>query len=210
MPSESTTRQLKPTSLPPGARRGVRRYWGCIFAALILVASWPGTAFGQEQGSVINREYSIKAAFLYHFSTYIEWPESARPREGEPFVIGVYRHNPFGAALDQIAQQKKLAGHAIEIRLIKSIEEIAGCQILFVPASVTVAEQAALLKVTRSAPVFVVGESDDFVARGGDAQFFLEGNKVRFAFGEGAAERSDLKVSSKLLTLAKLIPNRPK
>lgn len=169
----------------------------------------PAAAQSPEQTAVVNREYAIKAAFLYHFSTYIEWPESARPRDGEPFVIGVYRHNPFGDALDKVAQQKKLAGNAIEIRLIKSIKEISGCQILFVPASVTLDEQSALLKVTHQEPVFVVGETDDFVRRGGDAQFFLEGNKVRFALGEGAAERSDLKVSSKLLTLAKLIPNRP-
>lgn len=157
---------------------------------------------------MVNREYAIKAAFLYHFSTYVEWPADAFPADGEPFVVGVYRSDPFGGALDEIAKSKTVAGHPIEVRVLKSADGVASCQILFVPNSVTGEQRAAVLRAARGSHAFVVGETDDFIERGGDAQFFLEGNKVRFAFSEEATKREDLKVSSKLLSLAKIIPVR--
>jgi len=73
---------------------------------------------------------------------------------------------------------------------------------------VSAAQQDAILGATQGSLVLVVGETDDFIQRGGDAQFFVEGNKVRFAFSAEVAKRSDLKVSSKLLSLAKIIPRQ--
>lgn len=170
------------------------------------MSSWATAQVGTP--GVINREYAIKAAFLYHFSTYVEWPPEDFPADGEPFVIGVYRSDPFGGALAQIARSKKVAGREIVVRLIQSPESVDGCQILFVPESVPAEEQIALLRELRGKAVFLVGESPDFVVRGGDVQFYVENNKVRFAFAAGAAKRQDLKVSSKLLSLAKIVPTR--
>ncbi len=163
---------------------------------------------GQDYGNVISREYAIKAGFLYHFSTYIKWPRDVFPGDGKPFVIGVYGRNPFGGALKTIALRKKVDGQPIEIRHITSVQEALACQILFIPRTVSLEEQAAVLKATSGFPVLTVGETDDFVQRGGTVQFFLENNKVRIAFGEKSHLRDDLKVSSKLLTLSKLIPSQ--
>lgn len=161
-----------------------------------------------SQIAVINREYAIKAGYLYHFSTYVKWPPKVFPLAGKPFVIGVYGTNPFGDALTKIALRKKVDGQAIEIRRVTSVREALACQILFVPKSVPLREQTAVLKATTGLPVLVVGETDDFVKRGGSVQFFLDGNKVRIAFGEKSHIRDDLKVSPKLLTVAKLIPSQ--
>jgi len=179
----------------------------CRVAGLLLVA-FAGRATAQDapQGAVINREYTIKAAFLYHFSTYVTWPPSAAPAEGQPFVIGVFQANPFGTALDTIAQTKKVAGHPIEIRRLTTLDSVEQCHLLFVPSSVPARQQEAILRATHDSFVFVVGETNGFVEQGGEAQFYLEGNKVRFAVSAEAAQREDLKVSSKLLALATIKP----
>jgi hypothetical protein len=163
-----------------------------------------------DSGGFINREYEIKAGFLYHFSNYIDWPTTDFETPASPFVIGVFRDNPFGAALDKIASRKKVRGRPIEVRLIHSVEEAFHCQILFVPKSVPLSEQTAVVRATIDHPVLVVGDLNDFVARGGNVQFFVEGNKVRFAVGATSLKRNDLKVSSKLLALAQIVETEPK
>lgn len=183
--------------------RGLSRYarWNIIAWWLTSIVS----SLAAGQSTVIDREYAIKAVFLYHFSTYVEWPPEAFSATHESFAIGVFGPNPFGTTLDKVAHKKKVGQRAIEIRLVDSVEEALLCQILFIPKSVPLAEQNAVLQATVRRPVLVVGESEDFVERGGNVQFFLEGNRVRFAFGAEAIKRDDLKISSKLLALAKII-----
>lgn len=154
---------------------------------------------------MVNREYTIKAAFLYHFSTYIDWPDNPATTD-EPFVIGVFQSDPFGSTLLHAVENKTIDRRPIEIRLIPSVADISQCQILFVPASVSPREQDAALAAARAAQVLAVGESSGFIERGGDVQFFLEGNKVRFAFSAEISRRTDLRISSKLLSLAKIVP----
>ena len=199
-PSHRTIRRTGVWRLPVGWAR----------SALLVVVAWgcAGIAEAQSVTSIIDREYTIKAAFLYHFSTYVEWPPNAFPASDQPFVIGVYQTNPFGSSLDQIAKTKKVTDRSIAIRKLTSVDGLQTCHILFVPASVSAAQQDAILGATQGSLVLVVGETDDFIQRGGDAQFFVEGNKVRFAFSAEVAKRSDLKVSSKLLSLAKIIPRQ--
>jgi len=193
---------------PQRRRNAVRLRWEGVAAWLMAVASLSAVAQTPTSDTVIDREYTIKAGFLYHFSTYIEWPADAFPAEGEPFVIGVYGTDPFGTALEQIAQKKNVAGRTIEVRHVSSVKEALDCHILYVPKSVPRAEQDAVVKALIARPILDVGETDDFVARGGNVQLFVEGNKVRFAFGEQSHDRDNLKISSKLLSLAKMVPSR--
>jgi hypothetical protein len=159
-----------------------------------------------EQTAVINREYSIKAGFLYHFLNYVEWPAKTMPGERRPFVIGIVGANPFGTALEKIAQSKEVAGHPIEVRLLKPTDRLEHCHIVFVPLAVPLDQQDALLKGSASSGALIVGETEQFIQRGGHIQFYVEGNKVRFAFSDELTKRADLKVSSKLLALAKIVP----
>jgi hypothetical protein len=170
-----------------------------------MLAGWSCSTLGAEPSGYISREYDIKAVYLYHFSNYIEWPASDFHTESAPFVIGVFRTDPFGTALQRVARKKKVRGRPIELRLVDSVDEALECQILFIPKSVPLTEQNAVLRASMDHPVLTVGESSDFIARGGNVEFFLEGNKVRIAFGAEAARRGDLKVSPKLLTIAKIV-----
>jgi hypothetical protein len=174
---------------------------------LVLVApSFRTVAQDSGQVVVVNREYSIKAAFLYHFSSYITWPAEALPAKDEPLVIAVFYADPFGTSLDEIARTKTVAGRPIVIRRVTAAKDLTSCQIVFIPRNTPAEQQALALRTTSGAAVLVVGESDDFIKRGGGAQFFVEGNKVRFAFRADIVEGGKLKISSKLLSLAKIVP----
>jgi len=162
------------------------------------------------QSIAVNREYAIKAAFLYHFLTYIDWPEESLNDPQQPFVIGVYYEDPFGAVLDKIAETKQVGGRTIEIRRLESPNQLLECHILFVPRSVPSEKQKTVLKALDNSHVLIVGETEDFIERGGSAQFYVEGNKIRFAFNTDAVNRSELKISSKLLSIAKVVSSTTK
>jgi hypothetical protein len=202
----SLVRNMRQHGRPPGLEMMRLRLTWATIALLLIAAPWNAVlAQTAGQTTVIDREYSIKAAFLYHFCTYVEWPAAAMPVEGEPFVIGVFYADPFGAVLDDIARTKNVAGHPIAIRRLKSTNELVGCHLLFIPGTTPPDQQDAALKAIYGLPLLVVGEADDFIARGGGALFFVEGNKVRFAFSAEVAQENQLKISSKLLSLAKIV-----
>lgn len=174
--------------------------------ASALIAVLAQTAASQT--ALINREYTIKAAFLYKFSNYVTWPETAFGAESDPFVIGVYGENPFGKTLDTIADAKKVSGRTIVVKKVSSAQEALGCHILFLSRTATQKEIEAVASIaSESKSVLIVGESDSFVDLGGDVQFFIENNKVRFTFNERVASGEGLKVSSKLLALARPAPS---
>ncbi|TWT73517.1 hypothetical protein Pla123a_38530 [Posidoniimonas polymericola] len=174
-----------------------------LVAAVVLGGAERATAQATAPAVVINREYTIKAAFLYHFLTYTEWPSSADANG--PLVVGVYKSDPFGEVLDKIAATKKVNNRSIEVRRISDPAESLHCHLLFVPDTVTADGLAPLFAAVSEQPVMLVGETEGFVDRGGAAEFYLEGNRVRFAFNMDVVDEKNLKVSSKLLSLAKIV-----
>ena len=191
-------------------RRGLVVWASKILLAVFLGLSSiaPGVKLYVQQVTTIDREYTIKAAFLYHFLTYIDWPEGTFRDSKQPFVIGVFETDPFGAVLDKIAATKNVAGRPIEIRRLTSTDKLLECHIVFMAGTVDAAAQKKVLATLANSHVLGVGETDDFVELGGAAQFFVEGNKVRFAFNTDVVDRNNLKVSSKLLSLAKIVTTR--
>ena len=177
----------------------------------VVLAATAITAFSQvyAQTAVIDREYAIKAAFLYQFSKYIEWPAAAFTNPDGAFVIGVYKTNPFDATLQKVADTKKVGDRPIVIEVVTKPKQSRNCHILFVSDAVAAEERKRVIKATRDVAVLVVGESEAFVQQGGDSQFFLEDNKVRFAFQSQSDDQRGLKISSKLLTLARPVPGLP-
>lgn len=176
-------------------------------AAMLLAATIVPTAAGQTAG-LINREYAVKAAFLYNFLSYIEWPERAFDSDNDPFVIGVYRQDPFGRLLDSLARKTPVGSRRIEVRRLDSINSLPDCHIVFIPDSIPDNTEDEVIRAAQGTHILTVGESDDFVYRGGAVQFFLEGNRVRFAFNTEVIDRGGLRVSSKLLSLAKVVPSQ--
>jgi hypothetical protein len=148
-------------------------------------------------------EYQVKAAFLFNFARFIEWPDKAFQSEKEAISVCVFRYDPFGSALDEIIRGKTIGDRVVQARRITELGELKACQVVFVSAREEKRLQEILDSV-KGASALVVGESEDFAARGGGIQFFVEANKLRFAVNVDAMQRARLKVSSKLLALAKI------
>jgi YfiR/HmsC-like len=176
----------------PGPKR---RLW--MVGALILMVS----ARAQTQSA---GEYQIKAAFLYNFAKFVEWPQGDLADATRPFRICVLGQDPFGQELRDITSEKTVNGHRLQIVLVADLQQARTCQILFIASS----EKAQLKKVLETlegSSALTVGDSKGFVELGGMINFVLEDDRVRFEVNHKAAERAGLKISSKLLTIAKSV-----
>jgi hypothetical protein len=161
---------------------------------------------GQDEG-VINREYPLKALFLYNFGGYVEWPADAFSGNQAPFVIGVLGSAPLEDTLRELAATKTIAGRKIVVEQFSTADKIGPCQILFVARNVSPQQQRIAVEKLRNQHVLIVGESKGFAGQGGSVNFFIESNKVRFEINPEAAKQHQLKISSKLLALAKIVQN---
>lgn len=146
-------------------------------------------------------EYNVKAVSLYAFGRYVSWPEVAFPSADSPFVIGTFGGNPFGDALQRIAQKKTLNGRPIVVRQIAKPEECVDCHIVFVTRDVSSAVEAQLFEQATGKPVLLVGESPGFAARGGVINFYQSGSNVRFELNPDKSVENKLSLNAKLLTL---------
>jgi hypothetical protein len=155
-----------------------------------------------------SSEYELKAAFLFNFAKFVDWPPNAFAGPESPFLVCVLGTDPFGIALDNALRSKIIAEHPASVARVRRVADISGCQILFVAASESHLLPEILAKI-RGQYVLVIGETDDFASSGGAIQFTLEENRVRFFINPDAADRAGLKISSKLLALAKIVRDAP-
>jgi YfiR/HmsC-like len=149
-------------------------------------------------------EYQLKAAFLYNFAKFVEWPPQAFKGPSDPIVIGVLGKNPFGPALATAVAGKMWAGRGFQVREIATAEQAAGCQIVFISSSER-KRLEALLSGIGSAAVLTVGETDNFNAAGGIVNFKIEAGSVRLQINVEAARKQQLHISAKLLSLAEIV-----
>ena len=154
--------------------------------------------------SKVATEYEIKAAFLYNFAKFVEWPLSAFSDSRQPMSICVFGRDPFGRALEDALLGKTIGDHPVLLGHAKQPADLAGCHIVFVGAADST-RLPDLLTHLRGRAVLVVGESEGFASAGGTIQFVLDQNRVRFAINPDAAERAGLRISSKLLALAMIV-----
>lgn len=181
--------------------------WTWLLAFCGLLAS--GQAIDGQPYSAgdeeANREYAIKAAYIYNFGRYVQWPPDAFEGPQTPLVIGVVGYDPFGPLLDEIAKSKKIEGRPIVARRFASMDEYTPCHILFVASLAPAKEKRAALEIVRTSKVLLIGEDPGLAEQGATINFFVEQNKIRFEINVDAARRHQLKISSKLLNLAKIV-----
>ena len=174
-----------------------------LLAATLLLAS---SHFLSADTSAPT-EYEIKAAFLYNFAKFVEWPAQVLQKSPDTFVIGILGEDPFGRDLDRELEGKTVQDRKIVLKRISTVEEASTCHILFISASSSSRAETILAGV-RDLPILTVSDMNRFVQRGGIVEFSVEENRVRFSINTVAAAKADLKVSSQLLKLAKTIISR--
>jgi hypothetical protein len=150
------------------------------------------------------KEYRIKAAFLFNFSHYVEWPPDAFKEANSPLTYCTIGDDPFEGALDQSLNAKSVGTHPLRVQHLKAPENFQGCQIVFIGANEK-KRVTAILETLKQAPVLVVGESTHFVQQGGTVGFLSEENTVRFEVNLDAAQRARLNISATLLSVAKTV-----
>lgn len=149
-------------------------------------------------------EYEVKAAFLYNFARFVEWPREALGPPEAPFVIAVLGTDPFGEVLDRTMAGKRVAGHPVEVRRLDDPERARHAHILFVSASER--DRVSIIVKATGENTLTVGETGDFARSGGMICFRVEDRRVRFEINPGRAEQARLKLSSQLLKLATIVP----
>jgi hypothetical protein len=169
--------------------------------AAILFA---GTMFPASAPAQTADEYQVKAAFLYNFAKFVEWPPEAFKSPNAPISICVFGRNPFGKDLDEAIRGKSIDGRPFVLRQVSDAAEAAACQILFVGSS-DGKKLRGLLDNLKPQGILTVGESQGFATSGGVINFKLDGGHVRFEINVDAAEQAQLHISSKLLGLAQIV-----
>jgi uncharacterized protein DUF4154 len=176
-----------------GSRRA-RRWWLALGAAALIAWALPVAA--QRP-----REYQVKAAYLYGFGRFVEWPAAARIAADGTFVVCVLGEDPFGFLLDQAVEGGLMKNQPVSVRRIARVEDGSGCDTLFVSAS----ERPRLPRILEALdrrPVLTVGDSPEFAQRGGMIGFSVEGSRVRFTVNLDAAQNAGLTLQSELLRVA--------
>jgi hypothetical protein len=151
-------------------------------------------------------EYQVKAAFLFNFARFVEWPADAFPSVDSALQICVLGQDPFGRDFEQVIVDKTVNGHRIEIAHPEGVPQARACQILFIGASEKV-RLSSILQGLKGASVLIVGDTPGFAALGGAINFVIDEGRVRFEINLKAAELAHLKISARLLTVAKVVLN---
>jgi hypothetical protein len=149
-------------------------------------------------------EYQVKAAFLYNFAKFVEWPPEEFKTPKDPILVCVLGHNPFGAGLEDVIRGKTIDGRGLAFHHVSNAEQAGACHILFV-SSEDGKRFHSFARNLKPAGILIVGEMQGFAAEGGIINFKLDGDRVRFEINVDAAERAQLHISSKLLSLAEIV-----
>ena len=171
-----------------------------IFALLciaVLVAGASQTARAQSAAD----EYQVKAAFLFHFAQFVDWPGDVLNARDPSLKLCILDDEPRRQELQSTIEGKTIGSRLFHVRLIGQPQDIQGCNILFLSRDET-RRQTAILKSLHGIPVLTVGETSNFLSDGGMIRFHIEEDKIRFDINLEAAESSHLKISSRLLLLA--------
>jgi len=172
----------------------------------MVLALLTGMMSAMRCGAQVNpsAEYQVKAAFLYNFVKFVEWPPEAFQNEKSPITLCVFRYDPFGSALDEVIAGQTLKNRQLLARRINKPQDLKACQLVFVSGKED-KRLPEILESLKGASALVVGEGENFAVHRGGIQFFIENKQLRFAINVDAIQRSRLTVSSKLLAMAKIV-----
>ena len=171
---------------------GARWLQNAALAATLICAS---VISGRAQGP---SEYEVKAAYLYRFARFVEWPAAA---SRSPFVLCVVGDDPFGHLLDEVAAKAVIKEKPVRIRRLSQLEEIGSCHTLYISSSEDV-RLTEILAALDQRPVLTVSDAPQFAQRGGMIGFSVVANRVRFTVNLKAAQDAGLTMNSELLRVA--------
>jgi hypothetical protein len=169
-----------------------------VFLFLLAATFMGSPARGAE---IRTSEYELKAAFIFNFSQFVEWPTNAFESESDPIIITLLGPDPFGALLDKLVEGEEVRGRKLKVERVGRLADLRRTHILYVPKSMA-AQWPEILAAIQGKAILTVSDMDRFTSRGGMIQLVTERNLVRMRVNAEAARGADLVISSKLLRLA--------
>jgi hypothetical protein len=191
----------RPYNSLPRAQRCAWRF--ACFAALLLAGYFP-LANRAVRAGLSPTEYQVKAAYLFNFLKFVEWPDDPAAGPHGKWVIGFVGDTPIGDELPRLAKRKNVLGRDLLVKKFQATDNLRGCNILYISASEK-KRLPSILAELRGSSVLTVADMDNFIGGGGMIQFVVEDARVRVAIDVGSTSRAHLKVSSKLLALARVV-----
>jgi hypothetical protein len=173
-------------------------------SAVVGPAGFTQNAVAQEREP---GEYQVKAAFLFNFAKFIEWPSGAFSDPAAPIIFGVLGDDPFRGALEA-AQGRTVKGRKVLIARYKDVRDIKVCHILFISSSER-RRLPELMSTLKDSKMLLVGDMEKFADRGGIINFFVRDNKVGFEINMDAATRAGFTINSRLLNMATIVHGAP-
>lgn len=161
------------------------------------------SAFWLLQADLANAgssETDVKAAFIYNFTKFVEWPTTALAPEA-PMQICIMGKNDIGNRLRQL-HGREAQGHLLQVRLLEPADDQAGCHVMFITRD-KARQLAQLLKPSANNATLTVSDAPDFTHNGGMIELFVESNRVQFMINLDTAQQAGLKISARMLQLAR-------
>ncbi len=149
-------------------------------------------------------ETQVKAAYLYNFAKFVNWPDGTFATVQDPIRLCVLRDESFRGQLDQIVKGKNIAGHPVLVIGIQNGQQARSCHELFI-GSAQDQDSGQILESLKVAGVLTIGEGRGFVQEGGIISFIMQGNHVRFQVNQKAANQARFRLSSQLLSVAQAV-----
>ena len=191
---------------------GIPRYLPSCAATLLLsvficVIGLPHPTPGSTQGQ-ITAEYQVKAAYLCNFTKFVEWPPGTFPAQDTALTIGIVGEDPFGQALDAEALSVTTNGHRIVVQRLHWDQNLRQCQVIFIGRTEK-KHLGPILSSLKGASVLTVSEIENFLSSGGMIGLIFDADRIRFEINLDPAADSHLRISSKLLSLARTVKGQP-
>jgi hypothetical protein len=183
---------------------GLAAAGGLRALALLALLAAGGLHEGAAQTDIEAAEYRVKAAFLYKFGGYVEWPERAFARPDSPIAIGVIGADALAGELAQIVAGRTINGRPVTVRKLRRGEAVAGLHVLFVGRSDS-SRLADILAAAKGQPLLTVTETEEAFESGSMINFVVVEDKVRFDVAPPPAEPGNLKISARLLAVARKV-----
>jgi len=201
-------RRVTDVGLPRARHAGLRRHRGSVpsLVGLTLILLFVPVSVSAQAS--VPAEYRAKASFLTTFPSFIDWPESAFLSAQTPFLVCVFGDFRFGTALAESARSVSPHGRLEDVRWVRRDREVRNCQILFVSDS-EAKRYAGILQAVHGRAILTVGETMDFLSAGGMLSFSFQNGTLQFDVNLAAANQAHLRVSSRLLVLARRVFNNP-
>jgi len=172
---------------------------------LRLVLGWmllvmAASAWAQAPAAVLERQ--VKAAYLFKFGAFVEWPDTSFVRPDSPLLIGVAGSDPLAEELERMVAGRSVNGHPVKVRRVKPGEALADLHILFLDSSLERGAMSAMLAGARSHALLTVSDASDASAQGCMINFLVAADKLRFDVALRHVAPSRLRISARMLAVA--------